>query len=134
MVRERLSKGFTLCVLVAVWMCAGGCGAPQSAPPPTSVDAPPPTAGAPPPDIPDTPKVPEPTPPPPPPKPSPGQKAKPPSTSGGGAVAAPDVPSPASTNTTTVRVFFGTDRRPITVTEASFANEPTSETGRLSLG
>jgi esterase/lipase superfamily enzyme len=43
-------------------------------------------------------------------------------------------PAEPSTNTTTVRVFFGTDRRPIAVTEASFANEPTSDSGRLSLG
>jgi esterase/lipase superfamily enzyme len=60
---------------------------------------------------------------PPPPKPSknpPGQKALP--------------PPPNDTNTTTVRVFFGTDRRPVTLSEAIFANEPSTDAGRLSLG
>jgi esterase/lipase superfamily enzyme len=53
---------------------------------------------------------------------------------GGGVTTKPAPDAPANTNTTTVRVFFGTDRRPITVTEASFANEPTADAGRLSLG
>ena len=124
---------------------AGGCGLPQSPPPATSAESPPPpTAGAEPPDTaPVTPPVIEvtPPPPPPPPKTSPGQKAKPPSqpvTSGGAGAPYPPTtvaksPDP-TTNTTTVRVFFGTDRRPITVTEAAFANEPTADAGRLSLG
>jgi len=43
-------------------------------------------------------------------------------------------PAPVDANTTTVRVFFGTDRRPITLSEASFANEPAADAGRLSLG
>lgn len=44
------------------------------------------------------------------------------------------LPPPSESNTTTVRVFFGTDRRPVTVSEAIFANEPSTNAERLSLG
>lgn len=134
---HRSTRGLTRWLLAVAFASIGvGCGNTQQPPavgaePPKDVSAPPvesPTALPPV----STPAAPIEALPPPPPVSAPPANAAPPDAPRPGQKARP--PAAPATNTTTVTVFFGTDRRPITLSEASFANEPTADAGRLSLG